>query len=234
MASHWPASYASALSLYKNGHGRIHQGFLNVPAHILDTFGKAYLHKLASLCPYFHEAYFVHEFRGWKGATVPFHALDWQLTLEKLTNILCRDKINSDFWFIDIGIEFGTPNHVVTWQNSGHENVLAHCLPSVEPNQINDIVDKSTFYVNKMMHLKHLSSFHYAPGIRGQADNVQYIQAYTTKKAMLYQLHAGLFSLLHPKSLLTTENLKGLIIKIEEMSKILFDYTADGDQNRYS
>lgn len=235
MASHWPASYASALSLYRDGHGRIHQGSLDVPAHILDTFGKAYLRKLAQLRPYFRQAYFVHEFRGWKGATVhdPFHALDRQLALENLTNILRMDKIDPDFWFIDIGLEFGTPNHVVTWRDSGHENVLAHCLPSVEPNQINDIVDKSTFYVDKMMHLKDLSGFRYAPGIRGRADNVQYIQAYTTEKAMSYQLHAGLFSPLHPKSLLTTENIKGLITKIEEMSKILFDCTADGDQNRY-
>lgn len=236
MASHWPASYASALSLYRDGRGRLHQGSLDVPAHILDVFGRAYLRKLAQLRPYFADAYFVHEFRGWKGATVhdPIDELDRQLALQKITNILRMDKIDPAFWYIDIGLEFGLRDHIVTWCDSGHENVLAHCLPSVNPGQISRIVDLSTFYVDHMMHLKDLTGFRYTPGVKGRADQVQYIQAYTTEKAMSYQLHSGLFSPLDPKSLLTTENMKILIGKIEDMSKILFDCTADGDENRHS
>lgn len=236
MASHWPASYDSAIKLYRDGQGRIHEGSLDVPAHILDNFGRQYLARLRQLRPYFRDAYFVHEFRGWKGATVhdPAHQIDRQLALQKLTDILRMDKIDQDQWFIDIGLEFGTRDHVVSWRHTSHETLLTHCLPSLPEDQINSIINKTTFLVDRAMHLNDLTGFRYRPGNKGLQDGVDYIQAYTTEKAMSYQLHTGLFSPIDSKSLLTTENMKDLLRRIEDMSKVIFDCTADGDQQRHT
>ncbi|KAI6095801.1 hypothetical protein EDD16DRAFT_1501293 [Pisolithus croceorrhizus] len=236
MASHWPASYTSAIALYRDGTGRIHEGSLDVPAHILDTFGQEYLTTLSALHPYFRDAYFVHEFRGWKASSIhdPLHQLDRQLALDKFTDVLSMDKVDPSAWYIDVGLEFGHSDHVVTWRDTGHEALLAHCLPSVDEVDVDSIVDKTTFQVDRMMHLKDLTGFRYAPGTKGHADKVHYIQAYTTEKTMSYQLHPGLFSPLDPNSLLTSGSLNDLLQKVEEMSKILFECTADGDEARYA
>ncbi|KAI5988910.1 hypothetical protein EDC04DRAFT_2588578 [Pisolithus marmoratus] len=234
MASHWPPSYSAAISLYCDKRGLIHEGSLDVPAHILDIFGQEYLQSLAALRPYFRDAYFVHEFRGWKASSVhdPGDALDRQLALDKFTDVLCMDKVDVQHWYIDVGLEFGHDNHVVTWRATSHETLLAHCLPSVDQDDIDSIVNRTTFHVDHMMHLKDLTGFRYAPGIKGRTDGVHYVQAYTTEKTTSYQLHEGLFTPLDPNSLLTTDNLKDLLGKVEEMSKIIFDCTADGDEFR--
>ncbi|KAI9451895.1 hypothetical protein HD554DRAFT_2207873 [Boletus coccyginus] len=214
MAAHWPASYSSAIALYRDQNGRIHEGSLDIPSHVLDAFGRQYLSKIRHLRPYFRDAYFVHEFRGWKAATVhdPRSEQDRQLALEQFTDVLVMDKIDQTNWFIDIGLEFGCPNHVVSWADSSHESLLALCLPSVPQQEIDALVNNT----------------------KGRTDKVFYIQAYTTEKTMSYQLHPGLFSPLDPKALLTTECLKDLLQKIEKMSKILFECTADGDEHRHA
>ncbi|KAI6140231.1 hypothetical protein BKA82DRAFT_151863, partial [Pisolithus tinctorius] len=234
MASHWPASYSSALSLYRDRTGIIHEGSLDIPAHILPMFGEEYLTKLATLRPYFRDAYFVHEFRGWKGATVhdPLDAQDRDLALQKFTDVLLMERIDPDSWYIDVGLEFGQHDKVVTWRATGHEIVLAHCLPSLDQEVIDPIVTKSTFHIDHMMHLKDLTGFRYVPGRKGHDDEVHYIQAYTTEKTMSYQLHPGLFTPLDPTSLLTTDNLKTIIKKTEEMSKILFECTGGSEGGR--
>ncbi|KAI5990556.1 hypothetical protein F5J12DRAFT_727576, partial [Pisolithus orientalis] len=162
----------------------------------------------------FQDAYYVHEFRGWKGATVhdPLDAQDQDLALQKFIDVLHMERIDPDSWYID--------------HATGHETVLNHCLPSLDQEVINPIVIKSPFHVDHMMHLKELAGFQYAPGRKGHDDEVHYIQAYATEKTMSYQLHPGLFTPLDLMSLFITDNLETLIKKTEEMSKILFNCTG--------
>lgn len=98
LASHWLVSYASALTLYWDLRGLIHPRSLDVPCHLLVSLAECYLAKLATLHPYFRDVYFVHEFRGWKGATVhnPANDNNAHQALAELTACLNMDSINPD------------------------------------------------------------------------------------------------------------------------------------------
>ncbi|KAI6044343.1 hypothetical protein EDC04DRAFT_2889790 [Pisolithus marmoratus] len=89
------------------------------------------------------------------------------LALDKFTDVLHMDKVDVNNWYIDVALEFGHDSHVVTWCATSHETLLAYCLPSVDLDDIDAIVKRTTFHVNHMMHLKDLTGFRYAPGIKG-------------------------------------------------------------------
>ena len=218
--------------LYRDQLGRIHEGSLDIPSNLLFELAPAYLRRLADLKPYFKDAYFIHEFRGWKGATVhdPFDNQDRQAAMHKITDILALDQLDQSQWHIDIGLEFGIPDHVVTWSHAGHYTLLSHCLPSLDMDQIHHLMDK-TAQIDHMMHLNDLTGFRCTPGHKGRDDQVSYIQAYSTEKAMSYQLHNGLFAEVDPRALLSKTNLKDLLNKVERMSAVLFECTADGQDH---
>lgn len=232
MYTHWPVSYASAMTLYHDQMGRIHEGSLDVPSELLLHFGTAYLDRLSTLKPYFSDAYFVHEFHGWKGATVhdAFNQEDMKAAFHKISDVLDMTLIDQSQWHVDIGLEFGTHDHVVTWSNAGHYTLLSHCLPSLPLNQVEGLIHRKA-EIDHMMHLQDLTGFRCTPGAKGRNDSVSYVQAYTTEKAMTYQLHTGLFSALEPRSMLSKTNLKDLLGKIEGMSAVLYDCTADGEEH---
>lgn len=236
MYTHWPASYASALTLYRDNHGQIHPGSLDIPAELLRIFGPQYLTRLAELKAYFRDAYFVHEFRGWKGVTVhdPHDEADRQAALDKMLRLLDRPNIRESDWHLDIGFEIGVQDSVVTWRHTGHHLLLAHCLPSVPEGDIETLLNRRT-EIDHQMHLKDLTGFRCQPGQKGRRDKVSYVQAYTTEKTMSYQLHDGLFKPLDPLVTLTKENLDATTKKIEQMSKVIFacsgDRVANGDNS---
>lgn len=229
MATHWPASYASALTLYRDNGGRIHPGSLDIPAHILPVFGQHYLDRLTELRPYFRDAYFVHELRGWKGATIhdPSNEPDKVSALEDLLRNLNMDAIVQDDWQIDVAMELGIPGHIVAWRTSNHQQLLQHCLPSLNNAEISNLMDRQAFVLDRSMHLKDISGFRCSPGVKGRQDNVTYIQAYMTEKTMAYQQHQGLFTDIEPKALLSMGSLDKLVKNIERMSDVLFDCTGE-------
>ncbi|KAI6124727.1 hypothetical protein EDD16DRAFT_1517369 [Pisolithus croceorrhizus] len=209
MASHWPASYDATLALYRDNKRWIHEGSLDVPEMLLDRFGQAYFHRLGQLRPYFRDAYFVHELCGWKAATVhdPFSEVDCDMAWQEFTQFLAMDHIDPSCWFIDVTLKFGKENHVVTWHHDGHSTLLQHCLPLLEADAIDNLMECPSFYIDHAMHLLDLTSFHSSPGPRGKDDKVTYIQAYTTEKSTSYQIHQGLFTPIDSQSLLTTNKL---------------------------
>lgn len=230
MAAHWPVSYDSALALYKDQSGHIHLGSLDVPSHLLRTFGQRYLEKLKELRPYFRDAYFVHELRGWKAATVhdPTDEPDKVAALEDLTNVLRMDEINLEEWHLDVGVELGYPGHVVTWTKTGHRRVLMHCLPNLDEAEIDALVGQKNFILDRLMHLLDFAGFRCRPGAKGRADNVTYIQAYTTEKTMAYQHHVGLFKERDAQCVLSRESLEKLSKDVEKMSEILSECIGEG------
>ena len=235
MYTHWPASFASVMTLYQDQQGRIHEGSLDIPSELLFHFAPAYLNCLAALRPYFWDAYFVHEFHGWKGTTVhnPLDGDAREAALGKLTDILRMHLVDESQWHIEIRLEFGTPSHVITWSNEGHYTLLSHCLPSTPMHQIRHLINK-TADIDHMMHLGDLIGFQVLLGAKERADLVSYVQAYTTEKAVSYQLHNGLFTPIETKSLFSKQNLNNLLKKIERMSAVIFDCTADGQDHNWT
>ncbi|KAG8221814.1 hypothetical protein J3R82DRAFT_2152, partial [Butyriboletus roseoflavus] len=233
MATHWPASYASALTLYRDTKGRIHPGSLDIPTHILPIFGRDYLDRLTDLRPYFRDAYFVHELRGWKGATIhnPFHEPDKVAALDDLLRCLNINAINQDEWQLDVAMELGVLGHVVAWRTSNHRRLLHHCLPSLSEEEISNLMDRQAFILDPTMHLKDISGFRCSPGAKGRHDHVTYIQAYTTEKTMAYQQHQGLFTEVEAKALLSTRSLDKLVQNMDRMSQVLHQCTGEQNEN---
>ncbi|KIM49967.1 hypothetical protein SCLCIDRAFT_1116525, partial [Scleroderma citrinum Foug A] len=78
------------------------------------------------------------------------------------------------------------------------------------------------------MHLLDFAGFRCRPGAKGRADNVTYIQAYTTEKTMAYQHHVGLFKERDAQCVLSRESLEKLSKDVEKMSEILSECIGEG------
>ena len=219
-AGHWPVTYDAAVALYRDRHGHIRPGSLDVPSHLLPDLARDFLNRISALQPYFRDAYFGHELRGWKGATVhdPADEDDRQEGLADLTNLLDMDLINRQLWNVDVALEFGVPRHIVTWRADAHERIIRWILPDIQ--NIDRVTSSKRFYHDKAMHLQDIAGFRWAPS-QQQGHGVRYIQAYTTEKAVSYQHHDGLFSPHSPEELLYKPRHRKLLQALDKQSEIL-------------
>lgn len=234
-ATHWPPNYEAARETSRDRSGRFHSSTFDIPVRLLEEFSTAYLESVQTLRPYFQDAYFGHELRGWKAVTV--HNMDSDgndpayehvSALRDLTDVLDMNRIRQDQWLVDVGLEFGLPGRVVTWRTLGHEALVSYLLPNHQnPGRALHHGRSKSYHVDHQMHLKDLAGFRWTPG--SHSNVFRYIQAYTTEKAISYQLHQGIFS--HRKaSELLPERLRTKLLKdLEEQSKILYDCTGDSE-----
>ena len=243
-ATHWPVNYNVALETSRDIVGRLHLGTVDVPAHLLADFARLYLDMLAPLRPYFRDAYFAHELRGWKAATVhnivrqnpqqqnggPEDDLQYERihALNDLTRVLHMPSIQLDQWLIDVGIKFGIPGKIVTWRSVGHSALVQYLFPNLD--NVQRALDRSkTFYVDNQMHLKDIAGFRWTP--KNNTDMISYAQAYTTEKSVSYQLHQGIFRIRKPSELLAQHTITRLIDDLDKQSAILFTCTGDDDDH---
>ncbi|KAI6041177.1 hypothetical protein EDC04DRAFT_2566081 [Pisolithus marmoratus] len=213
-ATHWPPSYNANLQTSHDHASRFHFGSFDIPTYLLHEFAEMYLDSIQQLCPYFQDAYFGHELHGWKAATV--HNLDEDVdggnqhednaasehvnALDDLTHVLHMPSVNPDQWLIDVGLEFGNHGHVVTWRKNGHAALIQHLLPDHD-NPAAAMERSQQYYIDYHMHLKDIAGFHWTPG--RHSNVIKYVQAYTTEKAVSYQLHDGIFRPQKPLELLS-------------------------------
>lgn len=243
-ATHWPPNYQTALDTGRDHAGRLHFRSLDVPAHLMGDFSRLYLRALEDLGDNFKDAYFGHELRGWKAATVhnlnfnpadedgrlendpaaPSPAHERVVALEDLTRVLDMEAVNRNQWLIDIGLEFGVPGKVVTWRALGHEALIHFLLPDLD-NPGTVISRSKTFYVDPQMHLQDIAGFRWSPGSRSNV--FKYIQAYTTEKEISYQLHTGIFSRRKASELLSRRQSAKLTADVEQQSQIIHTCTGD-------
>ena len=143
--------------------GHIHLGSLNVPSHLLPDLARDFLNQISALQPYFHDTYFGHELRSWKGATVDdlVDEDDRQKGLADLTNLLDMDLTNQQLWNVDVALEFSVPHHIITWHADTHERIIHWILPDIQ--NIDCVTSCKWFYHNKAMHLQDIVSFYWAP-----------------------------------------------------------------------
>ncbi|KAI6116604.1 hypothetical protein EDD17DRAFT_1486750 [Pisolithus thermaeus] len=239
-ATHWPPSYNTNMQISRDRAGRFHFGSFDIPAYLLDEFAEMYLHSVQQLRPYFRDAYFGHELRGWKAATV--HNLDEDIdggnrhqdnpayeridALDDLTNVLHMPSINPEQWLVDVGLEFGNQGHVVTWRKNGHAALIRHLLPDHDDPAA--AMERSRrYYVDYHMHLKDIAGFRWTPG--RHSDVIKYAQAYTTEKAISYQLHDGIFRPRKPSELLSDRLIERLLSDLDKQAAVIFTCTGNGD-----
>lgn len=243
LATHWPPTYRVALEQSRDRGGQLHLGSLDIPAHVLEDFARAYLESVQNLRPYFRDAYYGHELRGWKGVTAHNMGPDGGdqndannaathervHALQDLLNVLDMDSVNEEQWLVDIGVEFGTPGHVVTWRTSGHDTLIQYLMPDLGHARA-AMARSKRFYVDNQMHLKDIAGFRWTPG--SHSDIIHYVQAYTTEKAISYQLHQGIFALRKPVELLNEGPRRKLLDDLNRQSDILHTCTGDNERPR--
>ncbi|KAL7283872.1 hypothetical protein ACG7TL_001142 [Trametes sanguinea] len=199
MRAHWPPSYQAAADLYRDPRGRYHFGSVDVPADSLEEFAHT-LHDNLADHPRLGDFYFMIELRGTKGMfSFPFHDAQarhnmFNYLIEHIDLEAENTLNNLNNWYCDVGMEISRPDHVVQWMAAAHHRLLAHALPSKNDDDISRLVEGSNFAVDLSGHLFDLAGFRTSPGSRGRADQVRYVNVYTTDKAVTYQLHQGAFS----------------------------------------
>lgn len=196
--SHWPASYASALSAAKDKSGKLHFGTVDISVDLLPEFGRLLKENLDRI-PKLQDVYFMHEVRGTKGATC--HNPDdpetrWTFLAHEL-DFVDLDDLAPRNWYVDVGLEVHLPGHVLQWLEDAHLRLLKIGLPTQAvnlPESLSTLLnDKKNFKLDRVAQLKEFAGFRCQPGSKGQSDNIAYLNVYTTDKEPTYQLHAGSF-----------------------------------------
>ncbi|EIW75347.1 hypothetical protein CONPUDRAFT_66042, partial [Coniophora puteana RWD-64-598 SS2] len=234
-ASYWPTSYKTALEKARTVNGTLVFGSLDVPAHELDALAEALMHNLDNVDRSFAGAYFGHELRGWKSMTMfsDEDVDDVYRGLDRLTDCLRLEDLDTENdWQVDVGIEISSPDHVVTWREDSHSHILSDLLPSLSDERINRIMASRSFHEDPVMQLGRVSGFRADIPFYGRRHNISYIQAYTTEKALSYQLHQGLFRTRSPHLLLNRSNHDKLLSDMMRMGVILLEAAAEDGTSR--
>ena len=196
-AAHWPPSYTTELIRAADNRGKFHFGSVDLPEDTLPVFA-ANLRTALAAQPRLGKPYFQLEIRGSKCAFSCPLDVDDPSERERMFNLFVENInleliSNPDNWFVDVGIEIHQPGHVVQWLSDAHNHIVSHCLPSLTAQEATRVTALSAFHEDLSRHLYDLSGFRVEPGERGRADNVVYINCYTTDKTITYQLHSGIF-----------------------------------------
>ncbi|KAI6117767.1 hypothetical protein EV401DRAFT_1863161 [Pisolithus croceorrhizus] len=229
----WPISYRAALELYRcrndGESGRLAVATVELPWMILDQFSGSFLQLLADQNVVFRDAYFVHEVCGIKGASI--HRLDdlpgAQSALDEMLDHLDLHAINDENWFIDVGLEIGKPDHVVTWFADGHELLLQNVLSQSSHQAVANLMKSKKFKTDHMALLKDCAGFRAEMTVRIQDnDHVNYICAYCTEKNVHYQRHPGLYRYRRADELQIPEKHKKIIDDLNTMSETLVECSS--------
>ncbi|RXW13321.1 hypothetical protein EST38_g12530 [Candolleomyces aberdarensis] len=142
---------------------------------------------------------FLHQIRGMKNATHHF-VLDKQNGEVALDEFLDRVGLRLDIlkesgeWWVDVGAEISsTQNRCLAWRTDKHASLvqLALNIQSRHAERITKL-GSSKYYRDPASHLIGASGFRITPGVWAQGEfEAQYIQAYTTDKALTYALDNG-------------------------------------------
>jgi len=232
--AHWPISYHAAFELARDRTGQLHFGSVDLPVAVLNDFCAGLLMRLDEH-PDTRDAYFLHELRGTKGATVhdPLSQRDRWEVLEDFMAFLDLEAINPREWHIDVGLEVHVDHHVLQWLEVSHAELLNHALPCQyerNPRSIEQLHDHDHFKLDRVAQLNDFAGFRCTPMTRGKRDGVVYINVYTTDKSATYQLHAGMFRHRCPSELIPgNKSFMQLITDVDRMNKVFEECMgADG------
>jgi hypothetical protein len=211
--------YAAAMSQNRGANGRFHFHTVDVRHDVLQDFATAFLARLDERDE-LRDAFFVHELRGTKGASThnPHSARERASSLNDIMEFLDEDAIDPAQWAIDIALEVNVPGHVTHFLVAAFRHVVEMVLPNAEPWKIDTLLRSQQHKVDLAASLKDLGGFRTAPGSKGAADGVSYINVYCTEKSAVYQLFEGGLYRWHTAHELLPRNLSKLLNEVEDIS----------------
>lgn len=215
----WPITYAEAMKLCRDEKGQFHFGTLDLPAKNLGGFADGLL-ALLQEHGQLKDAFFLHEIRGIKGG---YHHDDHshearQEALDGVFSTYDREQMKDSDWFVDIGTEIWCAGHTLQWMTGSHRSLLRYILSRASESQVDSVLSSSTqYHLDLSAQLTDLGGFRSSPASRGAADQVVYINVYTTDKSATYQLHNGLFKRRNGSHLFP-ENIGKLLKNMEKIA----------------
>ncbi|KAG1793321.1 uncharacterized protein HD556DRAFT_1238042 [Suillus plorans] len=110
----WPTTYAAAYAQSRSRTGSLAFSSTDIPWYRLEQVATTLLAKLADLGPGFRDAYFGHELRGTKGATI-HNGRDEderRLAMDDLFEHVDVDSLDPEQWHVDVALTIGVPGHL--------------------------------------------------------------------------------------------------------------------------
>lgn len=220
--SHWPPDYESAERKARNAMGQYQMGTIDVAAGQLPELVVEMKLLMANIRE-FAGAFFYHESRGVKGGSGhdPADDDDVRAAFDEVCDHINWDLIPREIraqFYIDVGIEIRRPRHVLQWRSGQHHNIMERMVPSATEIQRRAIMKSEAFHYDPSSQLSDFAGFRVAPGTRGRADGVVYMNVYCTEKEVHYQLHNGVFSRKKPADLLGPR-LNRMLKDVDEWTK---------------
>ncbi|KAG2108859.1 hypothetical protein BD769DRAFT_1365755 [Suillus cothurnatus] len=226
----WPTSYATAYTQFRNRFGTLAFSSIDIPWYRLEDVARTLLTKLGDEKPAFKDAYFVHELRGTKNATVHNGGDEYerQLAFEDMFEHVDVGSLVAQDWQVDVALAIGVPGHVVTWRESCHQELLCHLMPNAPMPRIDRLMkNKGNFHLDRALQVKEFAGFRANTANVAGRDGISYVQAYCTSKNVTYQLNPGVFRRRQAKELLQKETEEKIIRDLDVMSEIFFECAGE-------
>lgn len=227
--AHWPLNYAAALMVARDDRKQLHFGSRDIPSHVLPQFAAQLRERLETIAD-FKDSFFLHEWRGLKGATVhdptddeaADNALETAGSMLDLTQL--GDPPDLSAWWIDIGVEVSAPGRVLQWLDEKQGHLVKYALLSLDSAAVRRILRSKVFHTDVSSLLYELAGFRVEVPVAGAQDHVCYLNAYTTDKSVTYQLHRGAFRRHRAQDLLP-QNIRRLLNDMEALG-VMYDLCA--------
>ncbi|KAG1759446.1 hypothetical protein EDD22DRAFT_981038 [Suillus occidentalis] len=228
----WPTTYAAAFAQSRSCTGSLAFSSTDIPWYRLELVATTLLAKLTGLGPAFRDAYFGHELRGTKGATIHNgeDEDERRLAMDDLFEHVNVNSLNFEQWHVDVALTISIPDHVVTWRQSSHHELLSHLMPDASPQQISRLINnKARFHLDRALQIKEFAGFRATTTRCAGASGLLYVQAYCTEKNVTYSLNPGIFRRRQAKELLQKETEARLIRDMDAMSNIFYECAGEGE-----
>jgi hypothetical protein len=187
-SGHWPPSYDSEMKRMRDKRGQLNPSTKRIPAHSVNSFGRSLLRRVKAFS-WGQSAFFLHQFRGTRGATVHDPTLEAEVAaLDDYLLYVNPYNLIVDNWYIDIGMEIQDPGYVIWWRPEAFWRLIRGILETTDENAAR-ISELKTFYRDPAAQLSDAGGFRYAPTRSNSGQRqVAYVQAYNTEKSPTYSL----------------------------------------------
>ncbi|KAG2127748.1 hypothetical protein BD769DRAFT_1628190 [Suillus cothurnatus] len=219
-----PTSYAAGYAQSKTRAGRLAFNTIDIPWNRLEEVAEKLLAKLQEQKPAFRDAYFVHELRERRGA------LYTMMAFQDMFEHVDVDNLNPREWLVDVALAIGVDEHVVTWRESCHQDLLRHLMPLACPRKVAALTrNKQKFHFDRTLQIKELAGFRATTANFTDNGEIVYMQAYCTEKNVTYQLNPGVFRRRQPKELLEKKTEQKLVEDLDVMSQIFYECAGEAN-----
>lgn len=192
----WPANYEGEMFRAGNHGGGVSYQTKEVSSLVVGLLvGQIRMEMEMNEVGWGHDAFVIHMVRGTKASTkhnISREAAEFALGEYLESMDLRRD--DSDFWYIDVGIEISSEkNHCLQWLTTSHCHLLQKVLEISERDAARiSTLGSSKYSRDISSHLPQLSGCRVEPGLRARGNfRVAYYQQYTSEKALTYNPGKG-------------------------------------------